>query len=385
MAVTKRSLAEHFRAGGPKRILSLDGGGVRGVLTLGVLAEIERLLRQRHQDSSLLLCDYFDLIAGTSTGAIIAAALAKGMSVADVQELYTNLAQKIFQKTLFRQGVLRAKYDAAALSNILQEVFGAETLGSERLMTGLLIMMKRVDTGSPWPVSNNPNGKYYDPKKQFTLANKDYPLWSVVRASTAAPHYFDPEFIRIADAADGTSVNGTFVDGGVSTANNPSLVALRFATLGGYRVNWETGVDKLLLISVGTGAQNPNRVVSSIAGVAALNALVGLMDDCNSEVETMMQWLGSTNTGRAIDREIGDLSADRFTSGKLLTYQRYNVELSRAKLLELGVDLTGDQMTDVQEMDAPENVPVLAKIGSQLGKAAIDAHFPAAFDLGALR
>jgi predicted acylesterase/phospholipase RssA len=353
------------------------------VLTLGVLAEIERLLRQRHQDPSLLLCDYFDLIAGTSTGAIIAAAFAKGMSVAQVQDLYTELASTIFQKTLFRQGVLRAKYDAAALSNILQKVFGAETLGSDQLKTGLLVMMKRVDTGSPWPVSNNPNGKYYDPKKQLTIANKDYPLWSVVRASTAAPHYFDPEFIRIADAEDGTSVNGTFVDGGVSTANNPSLLALRFATLAGYRVNWETGIDKLLLISVGTGAQNPNRVVSSIVGVAALNALLGLMEDCNAEVETMMQWLGLTNTGRTIDREIGDLSADRFASGKLLTYQRYNVELSRNELNELGVDLTPDQIADVQEMDAPENVPLLAKIGSKLGKSAIDAHFPTAFDRGA--
>src|SRR5690348_10662190 len=184
MTVRKRSLAEHFQRGGTKRILSLDGGGVRGVLTLGVLSKMETLLRQRHGDDSLRLCDYFDLIAGTSTGAIIAAALATGMAVDDLQRLYRELAERIFKKTFFRDGMLRAKYDANQLTNILKNVFGDATLGSERLQTGLLVVMKRIDTGSPWPVSNNPQGRYYDPKRPSTIANKDYPLWSVVRAST---------------------------------------------------------------------------------------------------------------------------------------------------------------------------------------------------------
>ncbi|MFM7550941.1 MAG: patatin-like phospholipase family protein [Cyanobacteriota bacterium] len=71
------TLAQHLAAGGPKRVLALDGGGVRGILTLGFLERIEWLLRQRHGgDPAFRLCDYFDLIAGTSTGSIIAALLA---------------------------------------------------------------------------------------------------------------------------------------------------------------------------------------------------------------------------------------------------------------------------------------------------------------------
>jgi hypothetical protein len=79
---------EHLFLPGPKRILALDGGGVRGILTLGFLKEIERILAERHgNDPHFRLCDYFDLIAGTSTGSIIAASLAQGKTVAEVIEL----------------------------------------------------------------------------------------------------------------------------------------------------------------------------------------------------------------------------------------------------------------------------------------------------------
>ena len=69
-------LSERLTAQGPKRILALDGGGIRGALTLWYLGEIEQILRDRHKRPDLVLCDYFDFIGGTSTGAIIAAALA---------------------------------------------------------------------------------------------------------------------------------------------------------------------------------------------------------------------------------------------------------------------------------------------------------------------
>ena len=108
-----RSFAEHLAPDvGPKRILALDGGGLRGVLTLGMLREIETLLRARHgDDPDFRLCDYFDLIAGTSTGAIIAAALSLGMSVDEVHGHYMRLGQLVFKRSLLRWGALRAKFD----------------------------------------------------------------------------------------------------------------------------------------------------------------------------------------------------------------------------------------------------------------------------------
>src|ERR1700749_1361288 len=81
------SKAQHLDPNtGPKHILALDGGGIRGVLTLEYLEVIEALLRQRRKDPNLLLSDYFDLIGGTSTGSIIAAGLACGMPRQRYQE-----------------------------------------------------------------------------------------------------------------------------------------------------------------------------------------------------------------------------------------------------------------------------------------------------------
>jgi len=101
-----RNRDEHFlNDGGPKRILALDGGGLRGILTLLYLAEIESLLRERHGGrKDFCLAHYFDLIASTSTGAIIAAALACGMSVADISEKYMTLGKSVFVKGLLDFG-----------------------------------------------------------------------------------------------------------------------------------------------------------------------------------------------------------------------------------------------------------------------------------------
>ena len=84
MIERNRASSTCFRAPGPKRILALDGGGLRGIVSLAFLKRIEALLKERHgDDPDFRLCHYFDLIAGTSTGAIIAAGLAVGMSVDD--------------------------------------------------------------------------------------------------------------------------------------------------------------------------------------------------------------------------------------------------------------------------------------------------------------
>ena len=81
---------------GPKRILALDGGGIRGILTLQFLQAIESLIKKRFGDNTLL-CDYFDLIGGTSTGSIIAAGLACGMTVEALQKLYLNYSASVFK------------------------------------------------------------------------------------------------------------------------------------------------------------------------------------------------------------------------------------------------------------------------------------------------
>src|SRR5688572_25357579 len=159
-----RDRDQHLANNGyPKRILALGGGGLRGILTLGILQKIEDTLRARHGAAAdFRLCHYFDLIAGTSTGSIIAAMLGLGWSVDEIRQKYMKLGARVFHKSPFRFGLMRAKYDEAALIEELKMVFGEKTtLGGPELKTGVLAVTKRLDSGSWWPISNNPRGKYF--------------------------------------------------------------------------------------------------------------------------------------------------------------------------------------------------------------------------------
>jgi hypothetical protein len=376
---------EHWASDGtPKRILALDGGGVRGALTIGYLERIEALLRARHGGGDdFRLCHYFDLIAGTSTGAIIAACLARGMQVREVRGLYDRLAASVFRRSVFRRGVFRARYSAAHLKGYLQDVFKNSTLGSRSLQTGLLVVAKRLDTGSTWTMSNNPASPFFTagPNDDF-LSNEDYLVRDVVRASAAAPSFFTPEYIEISSRKN--RPRGEFVDGGVSPHNNPALLALLLVTVKGFGAGWPLDPDKLLLVSVGTGAAQPGTSRSLLAGVHAVFALRALMDDCAESVETMLQWLSQSPTARQIDSSMKDLHGDLLAERPLLHYLRYNVQLDSDWLKEhLEVDMSAEQVRNIKKMDRPANLPALTDLGVRAAERQIeDRHFPAAFDLG---
>lgn len=389
---TCRSLEQHLDAAvGPKRMLALDGGGIRGVLTLGMLREVETLLRKRHgDDPAFRLCDYFDMIGGTSTGAIIAAALALGMSVDEVHDHYLRLGKAVFKRSFWRRGVVRQKFDAADVSRALKSVFGDRTLASSDLRTGLLVMSKRLDTGSAWPLTNNPKARYFGLRTNSrTIPNGEFPLWRVVRASTAAPYYFAPEMIEIskADRLRGLSaVSGEFIDGGVSPANNPSLQMLMTVTLEGFNFGWPTGADKLLMVSLGTGKANPAPGLSAglkaTSAAHAMRSLASLMDDCGELVETVMQWLSVSPTARQIDREV-QLAAPPLGGTPALSYLRYNVHFDADWCaIHLQGDWNTRELAALEAMDEPRNIPALDDIGRLAGqKLIVASHFPAHFDL----
>jgi len=364
----------------------LDGGGLRGVLTLGMLREIEAVLRKQHgDDRGFRLCHYFDLIAGTSTGAIIAAALSLGMTVDEVHAHTLDLGKFVFKRSLLRWGAFRAKFDAAKVRAALIGALGERRLGSEDFRTGLLVVTKRLDTGSVWPITNNPKARYFKAgTKAATIANADYPLWQVVRASTAVPYFFDPETMHIGRAADGRqAVTGDFIDGGVSPSNHPALQALMTATMDGYRLGWQTGEDKLLVVSVGTGKADPaTGHANIIEGTVALHAVLSLkalMEDCADQVETVMQWLSRSPTARTIDREMG--KAQPPLGGQALcSYLRYNVLLEPVWCRdELGEVFTAKALKNLEAMDDPANIPELDRVGRLAGRKLVKAdHFTGA-------
>src|SRR6202040_1622184 len=157
----------------------------------------------------------------------------------------------------------------------------------------------------------------------------------VVRASTAAPTYFEPQDINIS-SREGNIVDGAFVDGGVSPFNDPSLQLLMLAALDGHGFRWRTGKTQLLIISVGTGTyrsspQSPG-LIDRVAAVQGLRALASLMDDCARTNQAMLQWLTDCLTPWEIDRAVGDMKLDSQNGPHLATYARYNVLLEQAWL-----------------------------------------------------
>ncbi len=383
-------LSPHNR---PKRILALDGGGVRGTLSLQYLKRIEEILRQRTGRHGLVLSDYFDLIGGTSTGAIVAGGLALGFEVGELQRRYDDLAVRIFKKPFFRLGAIVPKFGYEALREALKGVFGEKTkLASPALKTGLMIMTKRMDTGKPWPLTNHPDDPYYSPRPgKRRIGNANMLLWQLVRASTAAPHYFRPEDLVVGSALDpasgrATIDHGQFVDGGVSPANNPSLQLLKVALLRGFAFNWSAGEGELLLVSIGTGlprrGRGRARGFAATAGAFAFSALLSLMADCNDEVETLMQWLSDGPTARRIDGQIGDLQGEVLGGRRLLTYRRYNVKLESDWLKsELGLERSQPELDVLARMDRPAGMPALQEIGTHAAARQVDlGHLPPAFD-----
>lgn len=155
MIETSDYLIKRLTSKGSKRILALDGGGTRGAITLGFLGAIEQILAERHEGIGLMkkedfrLHHYFDLIGGTSTGAIIAALVAVGgFSVTEVKEKYKKLGGRIFSDrnglNIFgKQIYLNGKYNSQPLKDELLEIFGESRLGDSSNKTGLCVVAKK--------------------------------------------------------------------------------------------------------------------------------------------------------------------------------------------------------------------------------------------------
>jgi len=373
-------LRERFDATNSKRILSIDGGGIRGYLTLQILRKIEKII-QDHCGEGTRLCDYFDLIGGTSTGSILAAGLAGGISLDELDRLYLDLGKDIFKPKWFRQGLFLSKFKGKGVADALNTKFKDWTMADERLCTGLAVCTKRMDTGSSWVITNLPDAKYAAQDGQLLLTE-------VVRASTAAPHYFDPEEITI-HKRDGTTIQGAFVDGGMSPYVNPSLQLLLLSQLEGFGLKWPLGEDRLLLVSVGTGKRlmetdtNTKDMIDAKAVILALQSAVSIMDDCSEQAELLLQWMSSSPTARKIDSAVGNLSKDQLDGKNWLSYLRYNVQMDQKWVSEnLGLPFTDEQLVKFQQMDTAEHMNELKEIGKTAGEKLVqNAHFPAAFDV----
>src|SRR5215216_1196275 len=196
------------------RVLCIDGGGIRGIIPAVILAEIERRTGRR-------ISELFDLIAGTSTGGILALALVKPdkndrpqYTAEDVIRLYETQGRRIFSRSVLHRvvsldGLANKKYQTGPIEKVFGQFFGDALLSdalTEVMVTSFDVQLRDAFFFRSYRARAN--------KEEF-----DYLMWNAARATSAAPTYFEPELIEKEDKAY------ALVDGGVF-ANNPSMCAL---------------------------------------------------------------------------------------------------------------------------------------------------------------
>ena len=188
------------------KILSIDGGGIKGIFPAGILAEFEeKSLSDGH------IGDYFDLITGTSTGGIIALGLGAGLTARTMMEMYLKEGHRVFppRQRAKSRGILhrffRNRYDRTALDGLLQQTLGSHKLRDSRYR--LLIPATEAKHGDPCV--------YKTPHHPGYFLDGDKPMWEVAAATSAAPTYLKPVI------QDGYIL----LDGGV-WANNPAMMGL---------------------------------------------------------------------------------------------------------------------------------------------------------------
>lgn len=216
------------------RILSLDGGGIRGVIAAVILSEVEKYLDQP-------LNQYFDMIAGTSTGSILASAIAVGLKSQDIIRLYKEQGQRIFPyqsrfspqrlRLLFQYGISAPKYSNNGLIAVLQEQFGTTKLSDIYDSPRLLIIA--YDTQGREPIVFK---SWRQDENYFNV-----PLWEACVCSSSAPTFFPAYLLQT------PRKRYSAIDGGIG-ANNPSASALAEV------LRLRHPIDEIVLLSIGTGS-----------------------------------------------------------------------------------------------------------------------------------
>lgn len=279
------------------KILSIDGGGIRGVIPAVVLAEIEKRTQRP-------IAKLFDLVAGTSTGGILALGLTVPKAPAaplytaqNLVELYEREGRRIFSRSLARKlftcdSLTWKKYSSTGIEQVLLEYFADSRLRDA--VTDVLVTSYEVERRFPF---------FFKSSNARERLDYDFPARDVARATSAAPTYFEPMKLRTGTNPD----HYTLIDGGVF-ANNPAACALVEAR------TTRPDATNYLMVSLGTGSLMrtlPLGVAKYWGAVRWAKPLIDIVFD------------GVSST---VDYQLRELVPDTPNPGKL--YYRFQVELN---------------------------------------------------------
>jgi uncharacterized protein len=360
-------LRERLTAPGPKRVLSLEGGGVRTASEFGYLARMEDLLRRRSGQVDFRLADYFDLIGGSSSGSVIAACLAQRMSVAEAEAVWHRFVAAVFSR---RSGLLRQfqhRFEDGPLNRALAEVFGNRTLTDDALVTGLWFYLKRMDTGDTVALTNHPGSRHHVQRRTVMLRD-------ALRAALAAPTLFAPVPLTL-----GTDTPGVYMDAAASVAADPAWHLFRMATSDRQPFRWPASAEDLLLVSVGAGHWTESKTAEEIVRGGILQWTGGLpnllLRSARRQTGELLEAFGQPLTPSRTP--LSDWFGDR----PRLSLVRYSVALDADRLSELGLD---DAARDAEALQAVDDASQ-AGMHQRIGRAAaerdvLEEHFPTQFD-----
>lgn len=277
------------------RILSLDGGGIRGIATAVWLNKLE-------EELGSALRNHFDLIAGTSTGSILATAIGLGIPASEIIDLYREKGQLIFPSAstrlwsritrTFAEGLSAPKYPADGLESALKDVFGKKTMGMLKVPT--LVFTYNVFSREPLVF------------KSYKADHATLPVWQVTRASCSAPTYFPAMVMKVGQAEQ------PLVDGGVA-ANNPSacVVAEGIKLNAAAAAKQRVALEDFVLASFGTGSTTRSISAKEAMEWGALEWAIPIID---------VLFDGSTDTSDYVAQQI-------ISDGK---YFRFQMPLEKA-------------------------------------------------------
>ncbi len=320
------------------RILSIDGGGIRGIIPARFLCELESQV-SKQKDEQVRLCDYFDLICGTSTGGIIAIGLALGMSAGEILKLYTSNAQRIFGHSSmtipknFRR-VMYPKHSNKGLQGVLQEAFAPYSNKDEITRIG----HAKTRLAIPTYVASTGKARVFKTSHHEGLI-RDYqiPAYQAALATSAAPTFFPAHTFEYSDTkTNQPSTLTNSVDGGIF-ANNPALVGFSEA------VALDVPMREIMLLSIGTGGNifiEPHHKTQGSPRWGALYwmnpvngpPIIEMMMQANSEM--------TDNTLKVLSRGVGQTDRREFQYDRIQTTfdsakERINLDTTRQENLTL--------------------------------------------------
>lgn len=286
------------------KILCISGGGIRGIIPATILQELEK-------EAGKSVTQIFDLVVGTSTGGIIAAGIATGMTPESITEMYVSEAKKIFNRSFLRKirtgfGLLRSKYNNKGLYGVVNSALGDESISNSKvrfITTAYSTTRNRIEIFKSW-------------KEEF----KELSFTDVAMATSAAPTYFPPYSIN----------NQNYIDGGIY-ANSP----IQIAWIEGIKAGYDP--KDIVILSLGTGHSMTESFNTKRWGVLSWllkkgkTPLLNMVFDGVAEKDNHIAELMFDNF-LYLDPLIPDTKMDEVKSGKLVDL--YEIAIKTSKSLD---------------------------------------------------